>query len=319
MQHERGRDRIEQLRVIYRENHRAAVSLIAKRLAASPHQLERLVGPDILGDHRGERRERDGRRAARGLGPKHQCPALLRECDRLARQPRLARPRRRADHRASGRRVNRASPSPRRLTRKGQETRQRIVSAAADLIFERGVAHTTIEDVRATADVSSSQLYHYFDDKAALVSAVIEHQADAIVSNHERLDLSTLEGLRAWRDWVVDYQRSIDYRGGCPIGSLGSELADTDPEARAQVAKGFKRWETAIQSGLREMHAHGRLAPDADPDSLALALLTALQGGLLLAKIERNTKPLEAALDSILQLVARLGDAAAAKTSVGPR
>ena len=200
-----------------------------------------------------------------------------------------------------------ASRSPRRLTRKGQETRQRIVSAAADLIFEQGVAHTTIEDVRAAADVSSSQLYHYFNDKAALVSAVIEHQTDAIVTNHERLDLSTLEGLRAWRDWVVDYQRSIDYRGGCPIGSLGSELAETDLEARAQVAEGFKRWETSIRSGLREMHAHGRLAPDADPDSLALALLTALQGGLLLAKIERNTKPLEAALDAMLDLIARLG------------
>jgi len=153
--------------------------------------------------------------------------------------------------------------------------------------LEQLLAHSItplVDAVRAAADVSSSQLYHYFDDKAALVSAVIEHQTDAIVSNHERLDLSTLEGLRAWRDWVVDYQRSIDYRGGCPIGSLGSELADTDPEARAQVAEGFKRWETAIQSGLREMHAHGRLAPDADPDSLALALLTALQGGLLLAR-----------------------------------
>jgi TetR/AcrR family transcriptional repressor of nem operon len=205
-------------------------------------------------------------------------------------------------------RVSTASPSPRRLTRKGQETLQRIVCTAADMIFERGVAHTTIEDVRAAADVSSSQLYHYFDDKAALVSAVIEHQTDAIVSNHERLDLSTLEGLRAWRDWVVCYQRSIDHQGGCPIGSLGSELAETDPEARAQVAEGFKRWEATIQSGLREMHAHGRLTPDTDPDTLALALLAALQGGLLLTQIERNTKPLAAALDSILELVARLGD-----------
>ena len=47
------------------------------------------------------------------------------------------------------------SQSPRPLTRKGQETRQRIVDAAADLIFQRGVTHTTIEDVRAAADVSS--------------------------------------------------------------------------------------------------------------------------------------------------------------------
>jgi TetR/AcrR family transcriptional repressor of nem operon len=193
------------------------------------------------------------------------------------------------------------------MTRKGQETRQRIVNAAAELVFEQGVAHTTIEDVRAAADVSSSQLYHYFDDKPALVRAVVDHQADTIVAGQETFDLSSLDGLRAWRDWVIEHQRELNCSGGCPIGSLGSELAETDPEARAQVAEGFKRWEAAIQSGLREMHARGRLTPDTDPDTLALALLAALQGGLLLTQIERHTKPLEAALDSMLELIARLG------------
>jgi len=200
------------------------------------------------------------------------------------------------------------SGSPRRLTLKGQETRRRIVDAAADLIFDRGVAHTTIEDVRAAADVSSSQLYHYFDDKPALVRAVIERQTDSIVSNQETFDLSSLDGLRKWRDWVIDYQRALGCRGGCPIGSLGSELAETEPQARDQVAIGFQRWEASIQHGLREMQAHGRLAPDADPDTLALALLAALQGGLLLTQIERDTKPLEAALDAMLELIATRSD-----------
>jgi TetR/AcrR family transcriptional regulator, transcriptional repressor for nem operon len=200
-----------------------------------------------------------------------------------------------------------ANPSPRGLTRKGHQTRQRIVDVAADLIFEQGVAHTTIEDVRAAADVSSSQLYHYFDDKPALVRAVVDHQADTIVDGQQTFDLSSLDGLRAWRDWVVEHQRELNCRGGCPIGSLGSELAETDPGARAQVAEGFKRWEAAIQSGLREMHARGRLTPDADPDTLALALLAALQGGLLLTQIKRDTKPLEAALNAMLELIARLG------------
>ena len=199
------------------------------------------------------------------------------------------------------------SPSPRRLTRKGQETRQRIVDAAADLIFEQGVTHTTIEDVRAAADVSSSQLYHYFDDKPSLVRAVIEHQADAIVGGQETFDLSTLKGLRAWRDWVIEHQRDLNCTGGCPIGSLGSELAETDPEARAQVSDGFKRWEITIRDGLRKMQAQGRFTPDTDPDTLALALLAALQGGLLLTQIQRDTKPLEAALDAMLELIALLG------------
>jgi TetR/AcrR family transcriptional regulator, transcriptional repressor for nem operon len=57
------------------------------------------------------------------------------------------------------------------------------------------------------------------------------------------------------------------------------------------------------------MHARGRLTPDTVPDTLALALLAALQGGLLLTQIERDTKPLEAALDAMLELIARLGGA----------
>ena len=123
-----------------------------------------------------------------------------------------------------------AGTPSRGLTRKGQETRQRIVDAAADLIFQQGVAHTTIDDVRAAADVSSSQLYHYFDDKPALVRAVVDHQADTMLGQQETIDFSTLDGLRAWRDFVIEHEREIDGSGGCPIGSLGSQLAETDPK-----------------------------------------------------------------------------------------
>ena len=202
--------------------------------------------------------------------------------------------------------MNTTSPSPRPLTRKGQETRQRIVDAAADLIFRQGVAHTTIEDVRAAADVSSSQLYHYFEDKPALVRAVVDHQADTMVGGQENFDFSTLDGLRAWRDFLIGAQREHHCTGGCPIGSLGGQLSETDPDARAHVAEGFKRWEAEIQSGLRAMQARGELTPDTDPDTLALALLAALQGGLLLTQVKRDTKPLEAALDTTIELVARL-------------
>ena len=200
-----------------------------------------------------------------------------------------------------------AGTPSRPLTRKGQETRQRIVDAAADLIFRQGVAHTTIDDVRAAADVSSSQLYHYFDDKPALVRAVVDHQAAVMVGMQETFDFATLDGLRAWRDFVIEHEREVDGIGGCPVGSLGSELAETDPEARVHLAEGFRRWQAAIQSGLREMHARGELTPETNPDTLALALLAALQGGLLLSQIQRDTKPLEAALDAMLELVTRLG------------
>ena len=78
--------------------------------------------------------------------------------------------------------VNETSDRP-RLTPKGARTRARIVEEAAALIHERGVASTTLEDVKVAAEVSGSQMYHYFPDKNELVQAVIDYQADAIVSN----------------------------------------------------------------------------------------------------------------------------------------
>ncbi|BEP15377.1 TetR/AcrR family transcriptional regulator [Acidothermaceae bacterium B102] len=205
-----------------------------------------------------------------------------------------------------------AEVTPRRLTRKGAQTRQRIVAAAASLMYERGVLEATLEDVRAAAGVSGSQVYHYFDSKQELLLAVIEHQTDAVLEQqsplHARLD--SLAGLRAWRDALVEYQRRLQCRGGCPIGSLGSEVAENNPEARLAVASGFLRWEAAIRDGITAMHARGEL--EGDPDDLALALLTALQGGLLMTQITRTVRPLEIVLDAMLSLVAsRIHDARA--------
>jgi TetR/AcrR family transcriptional regulator, transcriptional repressor for nem operon len=209
--------------------------------------------------------------------------------------------------------VNGSAPAgQRRLTRRGQATRQRIVTAAAELMCEHGVAETTLEDIRAAAGVSGSQVYHYFEDKQALVRAVVEYQTDAVLDYQgAHLDhLDTMAGLRAWRDLLVDHQRQLQCRGGCPIGALGAEVAETDAAARLAVARGFRRWEGRIRDGLLAMHARGDLPVGVDPDDLALATLAALQGGLLLTQIQRETKPLEVALDAMLDRIQALTDAA---------
>jgi AcrR family transcriptional regulator len=198
-------------------------------------------------------------------------------------------------------------PAP-RLTRKGAETRERIVSAAADLVFADGVAATSIEDVKEAAGVSSSQLYHYFADKQALIHAVIAHQSDAVIAAQEPLlaKLDSLDALRAWRDQAVAIQRRLHCKGGCPIGALAGELAESDPEARADLAAGFARWEEAIGAGIRAMHERGELPAEVDPDRLALALLAAHQGGLVLTQVRREPSSLEAALDAMIEHVAEL-------------
>jgi TetR/AcrR family transcriptional repressor of nem operon len=189
-----------------------------------------------------------------------------------------------------------------RLTPKGERTRSRIVKAAAGLIHERGVAGTTLDDIRSRAGVSGSQLSHYFADKDELVQAVIDYQATTIAGNQRHADLGSPEGLRAWRDTVIAQANSSDGKGGCPLGSLAAQLAETDAQARALLAAGFGQWSAAISDGLRRLHHTGHSLNGTDPDDLAVTLLAALQGGLLLAQVQRDTRPLQTAIDTLLQL-----------------
>jgi TetR/AcrR family transcriptional regulator, transcriptional repressor for nem operon len=190
----------------------------------------------------------------------------------------------------------------RKFTPKGTLTRARIIEAAAELVFAHGVARTGIEDVQLRAGVSASQLYHYFADKDDLIRAVIAHQTDGILAAQRPVldELDSFDALERWRDLLIDLQEQRNCVGGCPIGSIAAELADNDPRARADLVDGFERWEEPIRAGLARMRDRGDLRPDTDTDALALALLTALQGGLLLTQTRRNTTPLRAGLDAVL-------------------
>jgi TetR/AcrR family transcriptional repressor of nem operon len=131
------------------------------------------------------------------------------------------------------------------------------------------------------------------------VHAVIEHQADEIIEGQRPLldQLDSLAAFEQWRDMLVDLQRQRHCQGGCPLGSLSSELAETGEFARTALAAGFERWEAPIRDGLRRMRDRGELVEETDVDQLALGTLAALQGGLLLTQAKRNVGPLEAALD----------------------
>ena len=169
--------------------------------------------------------------------------------------------------------VGSEAPGRPRLTAKGERTRARIVEAAAGLIYKRGVAGTSLDDIRSAAGVSGSQLSHYFAGKDELVQSVIGYQAATITGNQRQADLSSPDGLRAWRDMVIAQVKSSQGHGGCPLGSLAGQLAETDPRARAQIAAGFEQWSAAISEGMQRLQAAGDLPASIDADDYAITLL----------------------------------------------
>jgi AcrR family transcriptional regulator len=202
--------------------------------------------------------------------------------------------------------TNAGTPS-RRLTARGAATRARIVAAAASLVYERGFAGTSLDDVMAATGTSKSQLYHYFADKDALVREVIKAQLGRIIAAQEAAEvheISSWEGLQRWCDHFVTATRATQGAGGCPLGSLVGELADQSEPARRVLAQCFAEWQSYLSAGFKAMRDNGELAAQADPAELALTIMSALQGGLLMAQTTRSARPVELALNMALEHMA---------------
>ena len=181
-------------------------------------------------------------------------------------------------------------------TARGRATRERIVVAASELIAERGVAETSLDDVIERAGASKSQLYHYFEDRAALLRAVVVHNAGGVLGDLPPLD--SWRAIRSWFDALVALQVERRACRGCPIGSLVGQLAESDEQARLALAASFDQWEAHLRGGLRSMRRAGKLDSGADPDQLATVTLAAIQGGLVLTQSRRDPGQLATALDA---------------------
>lgn len=107
--------------------------------------------------------------------------------------------------------------------------------------------------------------------------------------------MTSWSGPQRWCDHLVATTRTTRGIGGCPIGSLVSELADRSDSARLELERSFAEWQSYLSTGFAVMRDNGELA---------LTMMSALQGGLLMALTTRIARPLELALDMTLGHIA---------------
>ncbi|WP_439379897.1 TetR/AcrR family transcriptional regulator [Amycolatopsis lexingtonensis] len=190
------------------------------------------------------------------------------------------------------------SPVTKQLTPKGAATRQRIVEGAAQEIRERGVAVTTLDDIRARTGTSKSQLFHYFPGgKEDLLLEVARYEADQVIEAQQPQlgGLTSWAAWRRWRDTVVSHYTARGQH--CPLNVLISQLGRATPGAQKVVGDMLERWRREIAAGVRHLQAAGEVAENLDAERTAAALLAGIQGGVVVMLSTGRIDHLEAALD----------------------
>jgi AcrR family transcriptional regulator len=181
--------------------------------------------------------------------------------------------------------------------------RERIVEAAVDVIRARGLGVVGLADIAAAGGVEPAVVLDLFADLDAVVEAVVDRQVSRVFAGQQPIlaALNSLGDLDGWRDAVLTATN-----GGmiaCPLGSLIGKFGKEHERGGSALRAAFTLWESHLAMALSRLRDNGELAASTDPTALAIGLMAAMQGGLLLAQTTRDTAQLESALDMAIAQV----------------
>jgi AcrR family transcriptional regulator len=182
-------------------------------------------------------------------------------------------------------------------TGRGRASRERIVERAAELFAERGIAATSVDEVLAAAGAGKGQFYHYFRGRDELAAAAVGYRCAQVIAGLTQA-LGDVSSLAALEHALWGFAAGFEEMGlpGCPIGTLSTEVAGRNEEARLQAAAGFDAWERLLAGALERMREHGELQAGAEPAALATGLLASIEGGMVLAQARKDMASLRVAL-----------------------
>jgi AcrR family transcriptional regulator len=183
------------------------------------------------------------------------------------------------------------------ITRRGRASRERIVEQAAELFAERGIAATSVDEVLAAAGAGKGQFYHYFRGRDELAAAAVGYRCAQVVAELTRA-LGGVSSLAELERALDGFAAGFEHAGlpGCPIGTLSTEVAGRNEDARAAAAAGFDAWERLLAGALERMREHGELRAGAQPTVLATALLASIEGGMVLSQARKDMASLRVAV-----------------------
>jgi len=213
-------------------------------------------------------------------------------------------------------------PDEKRLTPKGRATRDRIVQVAAELILSDGLSALNMDALRKAASVSGSQLAHYFTDKRALIRAVVARQINVVLDFHRQPKLGaldTFDDFERWIDLNMRYLRRIGYSGTPTYHALAGQLGKSETATRETLAAGYWQWIELLEQAIQRMKNHRVLVAQADARKLALAIVSAHQGGATLSFTYRAEWPHADAVRFVVNYVRMFATDPAERVARPPR
>jgi TetR/AcrR family transcriptional repressor of nem operon len=177
--------------------------------------------------------------------------------------------------------------------------REQLLAAGLDTLHRGGFNATSVQDITEAAGVPKGSFYNHFESKETLGAEVVLRYVENTEAQRAILRETKLAPLARLRKHFERLNQDVarnNYSYGCLLGNFGTELSEQSPLIREQVAKAFVGWSDLIAKVIAEAQTAGAVTKELSPKVLAAFLVSAWEGALMRAKVDKSRAPLDAFL-----------------------
>jgi TetR/AcrR family transcriptional regulator, acrAB operon repressor len=171
----------------------------------------------------------------------------------------------------------------RRTKEEALETRSRLIDAAEKVFHEKGVAHSSLEDIAAAAKVTRGAIYWHFKDKAELFDAMMQRVVLPVEAMLEQAEccgkVNAFELLRqATVDVLLRTARDARTQRVFDIAYHKCEYVGDAAGVRERHAASQRDCLKTIEAGFRACVKEGQLPQSVDPRGAAIGCMSLASG-----------------------------------------
>lgn len=171
-------------------------------------------------------------------------------------------------------------------------TRDQIIGKTCELLELQGYHATGLNQIIRESGSPKGSLYYYFPGgKEELAVEAVRYVGEIVLKRiHENLAQTdrAIEAIPAFIRNIAHNVEQSGYRAGGPITTIAMETAATSERLRAECARIYSEWQGAFSARLRSEGIPGGRA-----DQIALLIIAAIEGGVILCRVRRSPEPLE--------------------------
>ncbi|MGW8957649.1 TetR/AcrR family transcriptional regulator [Paenibacillus sp. NPDC055715] len=186
--------------------------------------------------------------------------------------------------------------------KKGEQTRRHIISRSAELFNLQGYAGVSLSEITYATGIKKGGIYKHFVNKDEIALEAFDYAADTVfeqfaetVSSRQ----SAIEKLISMFELYSSVAESPPFVGGCPVMNAAIEHDDGHPLLRRKIRDRMRDFIEFIKNILQEGITNGELKCNIDQDGVASFLFAALEGGIMLSKLEADNRHIFYSMDNI--------------------